>query len=133
LLSTGVGIPLERRVQSVMPAGVITHPAPSNNGDRDLVLLQDIVNCLLEINASKRKGLGQILQDRALVDLVSALGELAFGPYSNDIDVRSKMTSVLGTLLGEYVLHLSFPIEEAISKNIRNSTEISKYSCLYKC
>jgi hypothetical protein len=109
LLSPGVGIPLERRVKSVLPVGVIARQAlPSNNEDRSVVLLQEVVDCLEGICLNKRTGLGPICQERVLVDLISACGELAFGPNVEDGVTMAKYANIFKTLVGEYVSHSSF-------------------------
>ncbi|KAI9787119.1 MAG: hypothetical protein M1839_003354 [Geoglossum umbratile] len=108
-LSPGVGVPLERRVKSVLPAGVITRQPPSSSSeDRDLSLLQEIVDCLLEVYPNARRGISPICQERILVDLTSACGELAFGPNVEDGHIGTRYTEFFKTLVDEYVSHSFF-------------------------
>ncbi|KAH0541997.1 hypothetical protein FGG08_003546 [Glutinoglossum americanum] len=102
LLSPGVGIPLERRVKSVLPAGVITRKAPpSRIGDQSLDLLQEVVESLQGVYSNRRIGLGPICQERTLVDLISATGELAFGDKVEDESVKVKYTDLFKILVDE--------------------------------
>ncbi|KZF19463.1 hypothetical protein L228DRAFT_285874 [Xylona heveae TC161] len=85
-LSPGVGIPVERRVKSVLPAGVVAKPVardvqtePNSEAIRDL---QDSIDALIQIAQDDRKGLEPLLRDRTLVDLICGAAELAYGPSS---------------------------------------------------
>ncbi|KAH0562523.1 hypothetical protein GP486_002783 [Trichoglossum hirsutum] len=102
LLSPGVGIPLERRVKSVLPVGVIARQAPSSSTkDWSASLLQEVVDCLQGICLNRRIGLGPICQERVLVDLISACGELAFGPNVEDGVTTAKYNNIFRILVGD--------------------------------
>ncbi|KAL9117242.1 MAG: hypothetical protein Q9187_006224 [Circinaria calcarea] len=85
-LSSGVGVPIERRVKSVLRGGFETRTtAPREKaGDGDEALLVEIVNQLRGVAESKGRGLGRVFQERTLVDLIAALGQLAYAPSSRD-------------------------------------------------
>lgn len=83
LLSPGVGIPIERRVKSVLQGGLVTRPSPaadtvSRQGGR--VLLSQICRQLYRILNSHGTGLGPSVQERTLVDVIAGWGELAWAP-----------------------------------------------------
>ncbi|KAI9754692.1 MAG: hypothetical protein M4579_004597 [Chaenotheca gracillima] len=92
-LSPGVGIPLERRVKSVLPAGVI---AKTEDGQVSSIPYQD-GNSLLEVvvdgvfRAFKAASLSMqsLVRERILVDLIAALAELAFNSSRNDLAKRN--------------------------------------------
>jgi Required for nuclear transport of RNA pol II C-terminus 1/Required for nuclear transport of RNA pol II C-terminus 2 len=108
-LSPGVGVPLERRVKSVLPAGVIAKQAPlSGREDRDLGLLQEIVDRLLGVYPNARTGISPICRERVLVDLIAACGELAFGPDAKEEHIKARYTDLFKNLVDEYVSHSFF-------------------------
>ena len=80
-LLPGVGIPVERRVQSILKNGVVTRPVGYEEGNdfRDSALLVEIAGRLREISENKADGLWPALEDRILVDLVALLYQLAYG------------------------------------------------------
>ncbi|KAI9774319.1 MAG: hypothetical protein M1840_004213 [Geoglossum simile] len=101
-LSPGVGVPLERRVKSVLPAGVIARRAPpSSSEDRDLGLLQEIADRLLGVDSNARIGISPICRERVLVDLIAACGELAFCPDVRGEHIRSRYTDLFKTLVDD--------------------------------
>ncbi|KAL8909525.1 MAG: hypothetical protein Q9207_000205 [Kuettlingeria erythrocarpa] len=82
-LSSGVGVPVERRLKSALK-GFTTRSLSAASGGKpgDRQLLTDIVECLSPISFS-RIGLSMSVQDRTSVDLLAATGELAFSPAFN--------------------------------------------------
>ena len=83
-LLPGVGIPIERRVQSVLQGGTSTRALGSDDSQIDEVLLGDIVSQLSSIAMASNKGLCSVIQKRTLVDLIAAQTQLAFAPAVND-------------------------------------------------
>ncbi len=102
-LSPGVGIPIERRVRSVLQGGIVTRTSSAEAGQevKDKGLLIEITESLNQIAASRTTGLGPALQERTLVDLVAGLGELAYNPSYGES--CSSHVTTLKTLLDAYV------------------------------
>ena len=101
-LSSGVGVPIERRVKSVLRGGLEARTAPSGEkaGDHDQDLLVEVVNKLRGVAESKGKGLCSVFRERTFVDLIAALGQLAYGSSSCD---RDSYKIALKSLVDEYV------------------------------
>lgn len=81
-LSTGVGIPLEKRVLTTLPAGVITKQVPEDAQykSQNEALLRRILSTLINIMLDERVGIQMIVQGRVLSDIISGTAELAFSP-----------------------------------------------------
>ncbi|WEW56889.1 hypothetical protein PRK78_002346 [Emydomyces testavorans] len=79
-LSDGVGIPLEKRVISVLPAGVITKQARSTDSSmpRDEQLLDRILGSVNRILEDNRSSIQPIILGRILPDIICGTAELAF-------------------------------------------------------
>ncbi|KAK2810963.1 hypothetical protein FQN50_002555 [Emmonsiellopsis sp. PD_5] len=79
-LSQGVGIPLGRRVMSVLPAGVVAKPPEPTSGDEphDEGLLLLIMSHIQPILYDKRPGIQPIILGRILTDILCGAAELAF-------------------------------------------------------
>lgn len=79
-LSSGVGIPLQRRVISVLPAGVIAKQAPSSSNSQpsDELLLDQILTALSDIVFDGRPSIQPVIRGRILSDLISGAADLAF-------------------------------------------------------
>ncbi|OJD16954.1 hypothetical protein AJ78_02936 [Emergomyces pasteurianus Ep9510] len=79
-LSQGVGIPLQQRVMSVLPTGVvITQPEGTSRGrPHDEALLRVIIDSLSPIICDKRSGIQPIIMGRILADILCAAAELGF-------------------------------------------------------
>ncbi|KAI9679531.1 MAG: hypothetical protein M1817_005553 [Caeruleum heppii] len=107
LLSPGVGIPLERRVRSVLATGLATtNPSPTPEKRRaheEVRLLREIVDCLHQVLQHGLPPLSSILRERSLVDVISATGELAYSPYIEEPGIHSRYKLILTELLDEYV------------------------------
>lgn len=104
-LSLGVGIPIERRVKSVLQGGIVTRTSSAEESQRpkDKELLIKIIANLNQIAESRVVGLGSALRERTLVDLVAGLGELAYNPSYAHEDSSAEHASRLKSLLDSYV------------------------------
>ncbi|KAJ6133891.1 hypothetical protein N7523_000213 [Penicillium sp. IBT 18751x] len=81
-LSSGVGIPLQQRVISVLPAGVIAKQAHSLTSSipHDKDLLQHVMTILLNILLDSRPSIQPVIRGRILSDIISGAADLAFNP-----------------------------------------------------
>ncbi|CEJ58067.1 hypothetical protein PMG11_06738 [Penicillium brasilianum] len=81
-LSSGVGIPLQQRVISVLPAGVIAKQTsvPASSIPHDEALLKQIMNVLLSITLDDKDSIQPIIRGRILSDIISGAADLAFNP-----------------------------------------------------
>ncbi|KAJ5674467.1 uncharacterized protein N7477_004401 [Penicillium maclennaniae] len=81
-LSSGVGIPLQQRVISVLPAGVIAKQAHSlaSSIPHDKDLLQHVMTILLNILLDSRPSIQPVIRGRILSDIISGAADLAFNP-----------------------------------------------------
>ncbi|KAL8680721.1 MAG: hypothetical protein Q9186_003120 [Xanthomendoza sp. 1 TL-2023] len=80
-VSPGVGLPIEQRINSVLKGDLLAKPLSRDHGGQfsNQKLLTLIIDCLYPI-ASCRKGLASKIETRVSVDLLAAVGELAFSP-----------------------------------------------------
>ncbi|KAH8696342.1 protein required for cell viability [Talaromyces proteolyticus] len=92
-LSTGVGIPLEKRVITNLPPGVIPKHVPEIATDKSQneALLRRILSTLINIVLDDRDGIQSIVRGRVLSDIISGVAELAF----NTCDVSDQGTNKL--------------------------------------
>ncbi|KAI5295236.1 hypothetical protein KEM52_001969 [Ascosphaera acerosa] len=95
-LSEGVGIPLEKRLISVLPQGVVArHEQPANEDatarSRREHLLLDILSHIATILRDRRDGIQQLVLSRILPDIISSAAELAFN--SRSISTHEKQLS----------------------------------------
>ena len=105
-LLPGVGVPIERRLKSVLQGGTVTQlPGGTQSPEHDDDLLLEIVRKLSEIGMSSGEGLCRVLQERTLVDLIAAKAQLAFSPKYNTADRRHAVA--LQALLDRYVCPLT--------------------------
>ncbi len=125
LLSPGVGIPIERRVRSVLEGGLVTRPSPAVDAvsrQEGRALLSQICRQLYRILNSNGTGLGPSVQERTLVDIIAGWGELAWAPSFQDEHAKDN-GRMLQSLLDGFVFSLldafSFGIHqrEAIQPN----------------
>ena len=102
-LLPGVGIPIERRVKSVLQGGIVTRPADDGRSreDDDSLLLSLILIELNKIALSDGQGLYPALRERTLVDLVAAQSQVAFAP--TNMEVNQVRILEQKKLLDEYV------------------------------
>ncbi|KLJ10686.1 hypothetical protein EMPG_13940 [Blastomyces silverae] len=83
-LSQGVGIPLQQRVVSVLPTGVVATQAEATSANKphDERLLLFIIDTLRPIVCDKHSGIQPIIMGRILADILCATAELAFHSHS---------------------------------------------------
>ncbi|KAJ5102264.1 hypothetical protein NUU61_004486 [Penicillium alfredii] len=81
-LSSGVGIPLQQRMISVLPAGVIAKkaPVPASSVSHDESLLRRIMDVLVGILSDARQSIQPVILGRILSDIISGTADLAFNP-----------------------------------------------------
>ena len=105
-LSSGVGIPLQQRVISVLPAGVIAKQTsvPASSTPHDEALLSKIMNVLLSITLDDRDSIQPIIRGRILSDIISGAADLAFNPKVVASEVKSKYQKAFRKIIDEYVL-----------------------------
>lgn len=117
-LSPGVGIPIERRVKSVLRNGVVTRPSPSGDGPQiqGQSLLAEICLSLDKI-LEDGVGLASFVQERTLVDLIAGLGELAYSHSVESVSSRSIYSRRLKELLNRYVFMQSKALLPLIFKS----------------
>lgn len=104
-LSSGVGIPLQQRVISVLPAGVIAKQpnTPQNGKPHDEILLDRILMTLSDIVLDPRPSIQPVVRGRILSDIISGALDLAFNPQSLSIEKRDYYQKVASSVIAEYV------------------------------
>lgn len=104
-LSSGVGIPLQQRVISVLPAGVIARQSntPRNDKPHDEILLDRILMTLSDIVLDPRPSIQPVVRGRILSDIVSGALDLAFNSKSLSIEKRDYYQKVASSVIAEYV------------------------------
>jgi hypothetical protein len=104
-LSSGVGIPLQQRVISVLPAGVIAQQQDKIAHDKPQheVLLERIMDILSDILFDERPSIQPVIRGRILSDLISAAADLAYNPSIPHLKTKEKYGEVLSRLIDEYV------------------------------
>ncbi|KAJ5497450.1 hypothetical protein N7463_009437 [Penicillium fimorum] len=102
-LSSGVGIPLQQRVISVLPAGVIAKQAQvvASSVPHDEPLLRRIIDVLVDILFDPRPSLQPIIRGRILSDIISGISDLAFNPNTTDSSYRNKYQNSLAKLIDD--------------------------------
>lgn len=104
-LLPGVGVPIERRLKSVLQGGTVTQlPQSAQPSHKDEDLLLEISTQLSKIAISSDEGLCGALQERILVDLIATKVQLTFS--SRDDASKSKHDLTLKVLLDRYVFPL---------------------------
>jgi hypothetical protein len=104
-LSSGVGIPLQQRVISVLPAGIIakkSHTATSSVPYNE-PLLRRIIGVLLDILNDPRPSIQSIVRSRILSDVISGTSDLAFNPMLEGSSDQKDLQLALAKIVGEYV------------------------------
>jgi hypothetical protein len=104
-LSSGVGIPLQQRVISVLPAGIIAKKANTINSrvPHDEPLLRHIIGALLSILNDPRSSIQSIIRSRILSDVISGTCDLAFNPMLEESSDRRDLQIALTKLVEGYV------------------------------
>lgn len=102
-VSSGVGVPVERRLKSALKGEFTIRSLGETSGGRleDKRLLIHVVDRLCPISLS-RKGLASSIQHRMSVDLIAAVGELAFSP-AWDNDTRRQSAPSFKEIIERYV------------------------------
>lgn len=104
-LSSGVGIPLQQRVISVLPAGIIAKKAHAvtSSVPHDEPLLRRIIGVLLDILNDPRPGIQSIIRSRILSDVISGTSDLAFNPMLEASSDRRGLQIALARIVEGYV------------------------------
>jgi hypothetical protein len=107
-LSPGVGIPLEKRVISVLPRGVVAKrsPRPQESENSNGQLLRHILAVIVDILFDHRLSIQGIVRSRILGDILSGSADLAFNPQgfrSVDKNKQNKHRSIFEKIIKEYV------------------------------
>ncbi|MCJ1246443.1 hypothetical protein MMC30_003650 [Trapelia coarctata] len=108
-LLPGLGVPIERRLKSVLQGGTVTQlPEGTQSPEHDEDLLLQIANQLSAIGMSSGEGLCGALQKRTLVDLIAVKAQFAFSPKHDTSNGRHALT--LKALLDRIPSSVLFPI-----------------------
>ncbi|RAQ57940.1 hypothetical protein AFCA_006456 [Aspergillus flavus] len=102
-LSSGAGIPLQQRVISVLPAGVIAHQPqkPPNNKPQNEVLLERIMSVLSDIIWDERRSIQPVIRGRILSDIISAASDLASNAEHLSQDKKQRYRDVVAKVVEE--------------------------------
>ncbi|KAJ5849670.1 hypothetical protein N7455_009526 [Penicillium solitum] len=102
-LSTGVGIPLQQRVISVLPAGVIAKQAQTvaSSVPHDEPLLRRIIDVLVDVLFDPKPSLQPIIRGRILSDIISGTSDLAFNPNTVISSHRKTYQKMLGKIIDD--------------------------------
>ncbi|KAB8243649.1 protein required for cell viability [Aspergillus flavus] len=102
-LSSGAGIPLQQRVISVLPAGVIAHQPqkPPNNKPQNEVLLERIMSVLSDIICDERRSIQPVIRGRILSDIISAASDLASNAEHLSQDKKQRYRDVVAKVVEE--------------------------------
>ncbi|KAJ6183901.1 hypothetical protein N7519_005202 [Penicillium mononematosum] len=102
-LSSGVGIPLQQRVISVLPAGVIAKQAQAvaSSVPHDELLLRRIIDVLVDVLFDPRPSLQPIIRGRILSDIISGTSDLAFNPNSTASSERNRYQKTLVKIIDD--------------------------------
>lgn len=104
-LSSGVGIPLQQRVISVLPAGVIAKQSniPPNATPHDEHLLNHILFTLSDIVLDTRPSIQSVIRGRILSDIVSAALDLSYNSKDMSTERKIYYEKVISKVIEEYV------------------------------
>ncbi|KAL4977646.1 hypothetical protein BDW66DRAFT_31732 [Aspergillus desertorum] len=95
-LSSGVGIPLQQRVISVLPAGVIAQQnTPAHEEPQDVLLLRRILMTLSGIIFDARPSIQLVITGRILSDIISASSDLGYNPRVPASDEQFQYRQIL--------------------------------------
>jgi hypothetical protein len=102
-LSCGVGIPLQQRVISVLPAGVIAQQQiPVSEEPQNALLLRRILATLSEIILDSRPSIQPVVRGRILSDLISSLSDLGYNPKLPPHNDQDQYRQTLAKVIEEY-------------------------------
>lgn len=97
-LSPGIGVPIEKRLKSIMKGGLVAKPSEElriPETDRQFLLVQ-IVDALVPI-VLYNGPTSVLVKERMMVDLIAALGDLAYSPLFR-IESKDSFISMLDDL-----------------------------------
>ncbi|KAJ5506824.1 hypothetical protein N7453_005781 [Penicillium expansum] len=102
-LSSGVGIPLQQRVISVLPAGVIAKQAQAaaSSVPHDEPLLRRIIDVLVDVLFDPRPSLQPIIRGRILSDIISGTSDLACNPNTATSSDRNTYQQTLAKIIDD--------------------------------
>ncbi|KAJ5714694.1 uncharacterized protein N7483_011875 [Penicillium malachiteum] len=102
-LSSGVGIPLQQRVISVLPAGVIAKQTAVHTSilHRNMSLLRHIVEALLNILLDPRPSIQPVIRGRILSDVISGTADLAFNKNIKGYDGQRKLQAQFVNIIND--------------------------------
>ncbi|CAG7951959.1 unnamed protein product [Penicillium olsonii] len=100
-LSAGVGIPLQQRVISVLPAGIIAKKAQviTSSVPHNEPLLRRIIGVLLVILSNPRPSIQPLIRSRILSDVISGISDLAFNPNLEESSDRMGLRTSLAKIV----------------------------------
>lgn len=103
-LSPGVGVPLEKRMISVLPAGVVAKQASAGPSDkaRSDWLLKRIFDSLQSILRDSRASIQPIIRNRILPDIFCAAAELGYNSQCLSQSDTETYQTMLQDLVDEY-------------------------------
>lgn len=103
-LSAGVGIPLEKRVLTTLPAGVITKQVTdaAEHRSQKEALLRRILSTLINIVLDEREGIQMIVQARILSDIISGTAELAFNTRLASDEEKKEFQEKFERIISQY-------------------------------
>ncbi|KAJ5604170.1 hypothetical protein N7537_007126 [Penicillium hordei] len=102
-LSSGVGIPLQQRVISVLPAGVIAKQTQTvaSSVPHDGPLLRRIIDVLVDVLFDPKPSLQPIIRGRILSDIISGTSDLAFNPNTVASSHREMYQKTLAKIIDD--------------------------------
>ncbi|KAK4867097.1 hypothetical protein LT330_007838 [Penicillium expansum] len=102
-LSSGVGIPLQQRVISVLPAGLIAKQAQAaaSSAPHDEPLLRRIIDVLVDVLFDPRPSLQPIIRGRILSDIISGTSDLACNPNIATSSDRNTYQQTLAKIIDD--------------------------------
>lgn len=116
-LSTNVGIPLEKRVISHLPTGVIARQAPEMTSDKprneDLLyrILLTLSGILLDETGG---GIQALVRGRVLSDVISAAADLGFNSCQISSEEKLNAQGLLDMIITKYTHPLGHTVDSII-------------------
>ena len=104
-LSSGIGIPLQQRVISVLPAGVIAKQSniPLNESPHDEGLLNNILFIISSIVVDTRPSIQSVVRGRILSDIISGALDLSHNSKEISIERKSYYQDIISKVIEAYV------------------------------
>jgi hypothetical protein len=102
-LSGGIGVPLEKRVISVLPAGVIAKQSetPADSKPQDEALLSQILRTLGGMLFDQRPSIQPIIRSRILSDVISGSADLAFNARTLPLDEKVRFREMFQKIIDQ--------------------------------